>query len=138
MQLRRRTATDPKIDWLSEQPWWQDLAAEDLEALASTGDRATVPAGRRIMTEGQMGHESAVIISGELTVSHDGEVVATLGPGDVVGELSLLDHAPRTADVTTATEVELLVFSNRGLQRVLAASAAVRQQIAAAADEHRG
>lgn len=135
--LRRRTP-DSKLTWLASRPWWRDLATEDLEALAATGDRVSVPAGREIMTEGERGHESAVVITGELEVRHDGERVATLGPGDVVGELSLLDHAPRTADVHTVTDAELLVFSNRGLQRVLAASAAVRDQVMAAADEHRG
>ena len=138
MSLLRRDTPDDKITWLREQPWWRDLPTEDLEALAATGDRVSVPAGRKLMTEGERGYESAVVISGELTVSKDGEHVATLGPGDVVGELSLLDHAPRTADVDAATEVELLVFSNRGLQRVLAASAAVREQVETQADEHRG
>lgn len=137
MNLLRRPTPDEKVTWLASCPWWRDLPAADLEALAATGDRASVPAGRRLMTEGQRGYESAVVITGELTVSHDGEVVATLGPGDVVGELSLLDHAPRTADVHTATDVELFVFSTRGLQRVLAASAAVRAQVADAAAAHR-
>lgn len=138
MNMLRRNEPDEKITWLAERPWWRDLPAEDLETLAATGDRVSVPAGRRLMTEGERGYESAVVITGELTVSHDDEHVATLGPGDVVGELSLLDHTPRTADVHTATDVELMVFSNRGLQRVLNASATVREQVTAAADAHRG
>lgn len=137
MNLLRRHPRDEKVDWLASCPWWRDLPSADLEALAATGDRASVPAGRELMSEGQRGYESAVVISGELVVSHEGEVVATLGPGDVVGELSMLDHAPRTADVHTATDVELFVFSTRGLQRVLAASATVRAQVAAAAAAHR-
>lgn len=137
MSMLRRNQPDGKVTWLAERPWWRDLPTEDLEALAATGDRVSVPAGRKIMTEGERGYESAVVITGELTVSHDGEHVATLGPGDVVGELSLLDNAPRTADVHSATDVELLVFSSRGLQRVLNASAAIREQVTAAADAHR-
>lgn len=138
MSMLRRHEPDQKIAWLASRPWWRDLPAEDLKALAATGDRTSVPAGRRLMTEGERGYESAIVIAGELAVSHEGEHIATLGPGDVVGELSLLDHAPRTADVHSVTDVELLVFSNRGLQRVLAASAAVRAQVSAAADVHRG
>jgi CRP-like cAMP-binding protein len=138
MNLLHRHESDQKIAWLAARPWWRDLPAADLEALAATGDRVTVPAGRRLMTEGTRGYESAVVISGELAVIRDGEPVARLSAGDVVGELSLLDHTPRTADVETVTEVELLVFSSRSLQRVLAASATVREQVTAAADEHRG
>lgn len=138
MNMLRRREPDQKIAWLAARPWWRDLPAEDLEALAGTGDRISVPAGRRLMTEGERGYESAVVVAGELAVSHDGEHLATLGPGDVVGELSLLDRAPRNADVDCVTDVELLVFSNRALQRVLAASAAVRAQVSAAAAAHRG
>lgn len=138
MNLLRRNGADGKIDWLASQPWWCDLPQEDLRVLASTGDRTSVPAGRAVMTEGQRGLESAVVIVGEVEVVRDGQVVATLGPGDVVGELSLLDGIPRTADVRTSTDVELLVFSMQGLQRALAASSAVRDQVLRAATEHRG
>ncbi len=138
MNLLRRNTADGKIDWLASQPWWCDLPEEDLRVLASTGDRASMPAGRVLMAEGQRGLESAVVVVGEVEVVHDGRVVATLGPGDVVGELSLLDGLPRNADVRTSTDVELLVFSMRGLQRALDASAAVRDQVLRAAAEHRG
>ena len=137
MNILRRREPDQKLAWLASRPWWKDLPAEDLEALAATGDRASVPAGRQLMTEGELGHESAIVISGELTVTHDGGHVATLGPGDVVGELSLLDHTPRNADVSTATDVELLVFSTRALQRVMTASATIRAQVTTAASTHR-
>lgn len=137
MNLRRRDTADHKIEWLASQPWWCDLPEEDLRVLASTGDRTSAPAGRRLMAEGQRGLESAIVISGEVEVVHDGRVVATLGPGDVVGELSLLDGLPRTADVRTSTDVELLVFSMRGLQQALATSAAVRDQVLRAAAAHR-
>lgn len=138
MDLLRRNGSDGKIDWLTSQPWWCDLPEEDLRVLASTGDRTSVPAGRVLMTEGQRGLESAIVIVGEVEVIHDGLVVATLGPGDVVGELSLLDGVPRTADVRTSTDVELLVFSTQGLQRALGESSAVREQVLRAAAEHRG
>lgn len=138
MSLLRRTGADGKIDWLASQPWWCDLPEKDLRTLASTGDRTSVPAGRVLMTEGQRGLESAVVVVGEVEVVHDGGVVATLGPGSVVGELSLLDGVPRTADVRTSTDVELLVFSTQGLRRALDASSAVRDQVLGAAADHRG
>jgi CRP-like cAMP-binding protein len=45
--------------------------------------------------------------------------VADLGPGAVVGELSLLDHGPRTATVTCVTDCELLVIDQRNFRAVL-------------------
>lgn len=137
MQLSRKHA-DPKIQWLADQPWWSDLSPEDLAALAATGDRTDVPAGQRLMRQGQVGMEAAVVVSGELDVVRDGEVVARLGPGDVVGELSLLDGAPRTADVRTATDTELLVFSRTSFQQVQHLVAGVQERVRAAASAHRG
>ena len=137
MKLLGRRKRDGKTEWLANQPWWSDLDDDDLAALAGTGDRTSVPAGKTIMTEGRRGYESAVIVTGEVEVIHDGEIVATLGPGEVIGELSLLDHRPRTADVRSRTDVELLVFSVRGLQRAMSASASVRQQVQVAAEQHR-
>ena len=42
-----------------------------------------------------------------------------LGPGAVVGELSLLDHGPRTATVTTDTEATVLVLDQRHFTSVI-------------------
>lgn len=136
--LGRRTRPDPKTQWLAEQPWWSHLSRDDLNNLAATGDRTTMPAGRQMMRQGQYGQEAAVVVAGELEVVKDGAVVARLGPGDVVGELSLLDAAPRTADVWTVTDVELLVFSREGFQRVQHLVGAVRAEFASAAAAHRG
>lgn len=138
MNLQRRSHPDAKIAWLKTQPWWRDLPDHDLRVLAETGDRASVRAGTTIMREGQRGQESAIIITGEVEVLDGDHVVARLGPGDTVGELSLLDDAPRTADVRTVTDVEVLVFSLRSLQEALAASATVVAQVRAAGAAHRG
>lgn len=138
MRLRTRT-TDPKIEWLRSLPWWRRLGEDDLRTLSAAGDRVTVAAGSTFMHEGQLGQETAVIISGHVQVIHDGEVLAELGPGEIVGELSMLsgDHH-RNADVRAATEVELLVFGVTSLRRVMDAAAPVRAQILAAAAAHGG
>ena len=49
----------------------------------------------------------------------NGKKVAALGPGAVVGELSLLDHGPRTATVTTDTEATVLVLDQRHFSAVI-------------------
>ena len=46
-------------------------------------------------------------------MKRNGRKVTTLGPGAVMGELSLLDHGPRTATVTCDTDCSLLVIDQR-------------------------
>lgn len=134
----RRPQSDPKVEWLADQPWWSDLSRQDLVNLAATADRAEVPAGQQLMGQGELGMEAAVVVTGELEAVRDGEVVGRLGPGDVVGELSLLDGGRRTADVRTVADTELLVFSRTGFQQVQHLVAGVQQRVEAAATSHRG
>ena len=54
-----------------------------------------------------------MIVEGEATVAAQGREIATLGPGDAVGELALLDGGPRTATVIADTPIDLLVIGQR-------------------------
>jgi CRP-like cAMP-binding protein len=135
MGIRRKA--DPKIEWLASQPWWCDLSKGDLRNLAATGDRATVEAGTWFMRQGERGREAAVIISGEVEIVRDDEVIARVGPGEVVGELSLLgDYPPRGAGVRAATDTELLVFDITAFRNVMHEVEPVREQVMAAAERH--
>ena len=74
--------------------------------LAGVADRAVeveFPADRTIARQGEIGTGFFLIVTGKARVVRDGTLIATLGPGDFFGELSLLDQAPRVATVI-ATE----------------------------------
>lgn len=92
---------------------------KDLEKIAKAGDEVTMEAGSLIVDQGQTGREAFVILKGSATVRRNGKKVAPLGPGSVVGELSLLDHGPRTASVVADTDCVMLVISQRQFLGVL-------------------
>ena len=54
-----------------------------------------------------------------MTVKRAGRKITTLGPGGVVGELSLLDHGPRTATAVCDTDCDLLVIDQRHFRAIL-------------------
>ena len=91
----------------------------DLSKIARAADEITVPAGYPLADQGQTGREAFVIMEGSATVRRNGKKVAVLGEGSVVGELSLLDHGPRTATVTTDTESTVLVLDQRHFSSVI-------------------
>jgi CRP/FNR family transcriptional regulator, cyclic AMP receptor protein len=136
--MKRRGSRDPKVAWLAQHPWWGELSEDELLRLASLGERRDLAADRLIMLQGERGVDAALIVEGEVTVTRAGAVVAWLGPGEIVGELSLLDHVPRTASVRTASEVQLLVLRADDLQAALAEIAPLRERVLALASEHRG
>ena len=76
-------------------------------------------AGHELVRQGDVGREMFVLVSGEATAKRNGRKVTTIGPGAAVGELSLLDHGPRTATVTCDTDCTVLVIGAREFSGVL-------------------
>ena len=56
-----------------------------------------------------------MILSGTVSVRKNGEEVAQLGPGDIVGEAAILKHTLRTASIVALTPLELIHFTDEAL-----------------------
>jgi CRP/FNR family transcriptional regulator, cyclic AMP receptor protein len=107
------------LDHLRNVPLFNSCSNKELQTIGKATDELTVPAGHVLIDQGQMGREAFVIVDGSATVKRNGKKVATLGPGSVVGELSLLDHGPRTATVTADVDTTVLVIEQRHFLGVL-------------------
>jgi CRP/FNR family transcriptional regulator, cyclic AMP receptor protein len=95
-----------------------------LDPLRERGRTVTFEAGEALMHEGELGDKVALILSGRVKVSHAGPdghetVLDFRGPGELVGELSALDQAPRSSSVTAIEQVEALLVSARDFRRLL-------------------
>ena len=101
------------IDHLRNIPLFQGCSQKDLERIAKASDEVSLPAGSLIVDQGQTGREAFVILSGTVLVKRNGKKISTARPGTIVGELSLLDHGPRTATVTCETDCTFLLLSQR-------------------------
>lgn len=107
------------VEHLRNVPLFQSCSQKDLEKIAKAGDEVTMPAGSLIVDQGQTGREAFVILSGQVTVKRNGKKIASIGPGSIVGELSLLDHGPRTATVVCDTDCTFLLLSQRSFLGVV-------------------
>lgn len=101
------------IAHLSEVPLFSALSRKELNLVAKRAEDIEVPAGKVLCSEGEMGNQYFVILSGTARVSRRGRKVATLGPGRGFGELSLLDKHPRNATVVAETPMEVVVLGQR-------------------------
>ena len=59
-----------------------------------------------------------MIVQGTVDVSTNGRTIAQLGPGEFFGEIALLDPGPRTASVTTTTEMVAVELSRQSFLAV--------------------
>jgi CRP-like cAMP-binding protein len=100
------------IDHLREVKLLRGLKDADVASLAADLAERRVAAGDPILGEGTGGVAFFFILEGETSVTVAGEEVATLGRGEYVGELALLDpEGPRSATVTAKTDVVLAAMS---------------------------
>ena len=103
-------ADDTKLKRLAEIPLFSRLPRKDLELVAEMTDDLHVAPGRVLTREGDAAYVAYVIVSGQAAVSVGGERVSTLGPGEIVGEMGLIDSAPRTATITSDSEMDVYVI----------------------------
>jgi CRP/FNR family transcriptional regulator, cyclic AMP receptor protein len=98
------------------------FAGVEPEGLAWIGERTVevdFPAGHVIARQGEVGTGFFVIASGAARVVRDGQTIATLGPGDFFGELSVLDGRPRNAQVVADGPTTCLALASWDFEAVI-------------------
>src|SRR2546429_4927835 len=113
------------IDLLSRVPLFSELSREELERISRVSVARSFPAGVRVFHEGDHSDACYIVRSGDLRVTRehpDGRAIAlaTLGPGDIFGELAMLDGGTRSASVETLADCELLALPAPDMRRVVA------------------
>ncbi len=98
------------VERLRRLPLFGELDLHDLGILARWTHEIDVADGDFLFEQGSMPHELFVIEAGRAEVTHDGAHVATLGPGDVVGEMGLLKLERRWASVRAIGDVRAVTL----------------------------
>ena len=84
-----------------------------------------LPAGTVLFNQGEPGDGLYLILEGEVAIHSDGVQIAIRGPGECVGELAVLDDAPRSAAVTAKTDAVLLKCDRDDFHQIVATSRGV-------------
>ena len=107
------THTDQKLELLKRVPLLEGLGRREIEEVGRLAEEIDLPAGHVLMRQGGSGTEFFVIIDGTVRIDRDGAPIKTLGPGDFLGEIALIDDGPRTATATTESPAKMLVVGHR-------------------------
>ena len=95
-------------DELSMLALFEGCSTDDLELVArSTTEVQRIPAGRVVCSEGDKADRWWIVVDGLADVTVEGLYVGTIGAGETIGELALLDGEPRAATVTASSDMVL-------------------------------
>jgi CRP/FNR family transcriptional regulator, cyclic AMP receptor protein len=108
-----------KVDLIRRVPLFSSASKAELAEIASIADEIDLPEGKTIIKEGDAGREFFVLIEGTADVERGGRKVASIGPGDFVGEIALIAKTPRNATITTTSPVRALVITDRAFRQLL-------------------
>lgn len=102
-----------KLDVLHKMPLFRHLTYQELVRVLNITEVRSFESEERVVEEGDEGDELFIVLTGRVRV-HSGEAVLThLGPGQHLGEMALVDKAPRSASVSADEPSKLLVIRRR-------------------------
>jgi CRP-like cAMP-binding protein len=103
---------------LKKIPVFANLDDEQLAHIAAIAAEVSVPPGKELVREGDYSYDVLGIEEGTASVHRDGQHVADLGPGDVVGEMGVLERSQRNATVTATSPMMLITLTSWDIRKL--------------------
>ncbi len=103
---------------LKEIPIFSHLSDEEAKRLAAFASEISVAEGQILMKQGDYSTELIGIQEGTADVIQDGEKIASLGEGDLIGEMGLLEREPRNADVIATSPMRVMKLTHWEIRRM--------------------
>ena len=117
------------LEVLAAVPMLSGLSKKQLEFVSRVTTETIIKAGTTIVEQGARGREAMFLLEGRADVLRDGSKVAEMHPGDVIGEMSLVNEEPRNATVVATADSRLLVMNAREFASLLAENPEVSMAI---------
>ena len=114
-----RRIDDGKIRRLAEVELFRHCTPKELSRLAAMTDEAVLETGQVLCRQGEVATAAYVIDDGEANVKIGNHFIGTVGPGESVGEMGLLDYRPRSASVVARSPMKVYVIDARRFERIL-------------------
>lgn len=113
-----------RVLFLRKVPMFTDLSPADLKHIAEVVSEHAYPDGQVVAHQGEPGDEMHIVVAGEIRVmvsadGSPGREVARRAAGEYVGEMAILNAAPRMASLVAAGPVRTLSLDRRAFERIL-------------------
>ena len=103
---------------LRKIPVFADLDDEEIGHIAALAAEVSVPAGKELVREGDYSYDVLAIEEGTARVERDGQYIDDVGPGDVVGEMGVLERSQRNATVIATSPMLLVTLTSWDIRRL--------------------
>ena len=103
---------------LKRIPVFADLEDDALTNIAALAAEVSVPEGKELVREGDYSYDVLVIEEGTAKVERGGEPIADLGPGDVIGEMGVLERSQRNATVVATSSMMLVTLTSWDIRKL--------------------
>jgi NTE family protein len=124
-------ATDSLVDALELAPSLQGLDRSALALIAETASIRSHDSGEMLIRKGDPAHTLYLVLTGRFRVVNEGATIATIGPGEPIGELAFFAGGCRTADVVAMRDSTVLELDRQGYDALIAAYPALAATILA-------
>lgn len=94
------------------------FSPQDIAKISAAGTRVSLPEGWSPIWEDTPADKAYIILSGQVSVRRDGDEVARLSDGDIVGEAAILNRSLRNASIVALTPLDLIHLSPEALLRL--------------------
>ena len=134
--FNRNGVPQSRLEFLRSLPLFDGVPDKALARIDHLFTQVSVEPGRVLTEQGGSSFEAFIVAEGTAEVRVNDEVVREAGVGELIGELGVLDHKPRTATVTALTPMTLLVL-HPGELNTLAEEESVGPQLRKNVELHR-
>lgn len=98
--------------------FFEKFTPQEVAKISGVGRRVKLPEGWSPIWEDTPADKAYIILSGTVSIRHDGAEIAQLGPGDIVGEAAIMGGTLRTASVVALTQLDTIHLTDETLREL--------------------
>lgn len=98
--------------------FFEHFSPQEIARISATGRRVKLPEGWSPIWEDTPADKAYILLSGTVSVRRDGEEIAQLGPGDIVGEAAIVGQKLRNATIVALTQLDTIHLTDEILREL--------------------
>lgn len=114
-----RKKIDDAAERLAKVELFEGFSNAELSRVADLVEEVDAEAGAVLVEQGKPGTEAYIVMEGQATFEVGGQKKGSIGPGEPIGEMALIDNRPRVGTVRAVTPMKLLVLDATQFRKLL-------------------